>query len=68
MGRDGFVMGIDLALGLQLGRTKVAFSSDLPRVQQVIDVENRIRDRADTFVRGLPFLLQLNVLRFGFLF
>jgi hypothetical protein len=68
MGREGFVMGIDLAFGLQLGRTKVAFSSDLPRVQQVIDVENRIRDRADTFVRGLPFLLQLNLLRFGFLF
>jgi hypothetical protein len=68
MGRDGFVMGIDLALGLQLGRTRVTFSSDLPRIQQVIDIEDKIRGRADTWVRGLPFLLQVNVLRFGFLF
>jgi hypothetical protein len=68
MGRDGFVMGIDISLGLQLGRTRVSFSSELPRVQQVIDVENRIRNRADTWIRGLPFLLQVNVLRFGFLF
>jgi hypothetical protein len=68
MGRDGFVMGIDIALGLQLGRTRVDFSSDLPRIQQVIDIEDKIRNRADTWVRGLPFLLQVNVLRFGFLF
>jgi hypothetical protein len=68
MGRDGFVMGIDVSLGLQLGRTRVSFSSELPRVQQVIDVENSIRNRADTWIRGLPFLLQVNVLRFGFLF
>jgi hypothetical protein len=68
MGRDGVVMGIDISLGLQLGRTTVSFSSDLPRVKQVIDVEDKIRNRADTWIRGLPFLLQVNVLRFGFLF
>jgi hypothetical protein len=68
MGRSGFVMGIDLAFGLQLGRTKVTFQSDLPRIQQVMDVEAKIRKRGDTFVRGLPFLLQLNLIRMGFLF
>jgi hypothetical protein len=68
MGRSGFVMGIDLAFGLQMGRTRVTFQSDLPRIQQVMDVEAKIRKRGDTFVRGLPFLLQLNLIRMGFLF
>ena len=68
MGREGFVMGIDLSLGLQLGGTRVSFSSDLPRIKEVTDVEDRIRNRADTWIRGLPFLLQVNILRFGLLF
>jgi hypothetical protein len=68
MGRSGFVMGIDLSLGLRLGGTRVSFSSDLPRIQEVTDVEDRIRSRANTWIRGLPFLLQVNILRFGVLF
>jgi hypothetical protein len=68
MGRSGFVMGIDLAFGLQLGRTRVSFQSDLPRIPEVIAIEDKIRKRGDTFVRSLPFLLQLNLIRMGFLF
>lgn len=67
-GRSGFIMGIDLGFGVQLGSNTVSFSSDLPRVAEVIDAENKIRDRADTWIRGLPFLLQLNLLRIGYLF
>jgi hypothetical protein len=68
MGRSGFVLGIDLALGFQLGSNKVTFSTDLPRVMEVTDVEEKIRRRADAWVRALPFLAQLNLLRLGFLF
>jgi hypothetical protein len=68
MGRSGFVAGIDLALGIQLGNNKVEFTTDLPRLPEVIAEENKIRNRADAWVRNLPFLLQLNLLRLGFLF
>jgi hypothetical protein len=68
MGRSGFAVGIDLALGIQLGNNHVELTTDLPRIQEVIDAENKIRDRADAWVRKLPFLLQLNLLRLGFLF
>jgi hypothetical protein len=72
MGRDGFVMGIDLALGIQLGGNTVEFDSGLPpgvrQIEEVMKVENDIRKRADTFIRDLPFLAQVNLIRFGFLF
>ena len=68
MGRNGFVMGIDLSLGLRLAGTRVSFTSDLPRIQEVIDAEDKIRNRANTWIRGLPFLFQVNLLRFAFLF
>jgi hypothetical protein len=68
MGRSGFSAGIDLAFGIQLGRNTVEFTTDLPRIQQVMEVEDKIRNRADAWVRKLPFLLQLNLLRLGFLF
>lgn len=68
MGRSGFVAGIDLALGIQLGNNKVEFTTDLPQIPEVIAEENKIRNRADAWVRNLPFLLQLNLLRLGFLF
>jgi hypothetical protein len=68
MGRSGFVMGVDLALGVQLGGNTVEFGSSLPRIDQVIAAENKIRNRADKFVRDLPLLVQMNLLRFGYLF
>jgi hypothetical protein len=68
MSRSGLVFGIDLGFGIQLGKNKVEFSTDLPRVAEVEDEENKIRDRADKTVRALPFLMQLNLLRIGFLF
>jgi hypothetical protein len=68
LGRSGFVMGIDLAFGIQLGRNTVELDSTLPRVDEVVAAEKKIRDRADKFVRAIPFLLQLNLIRIGFLF
>ncbi|HEX4351522.1 MAG TPA: hypothetical protein VHZ95_01385, partial [Polyangiales bacterium] len=68
MGRSGFIIGTDLALGIQLGRTKIGFDSDLPQIPQVVAVENKVRKRADAFVSGLPFLAQLNLIRLGFIF
>mgnify|MGYP003546812678 CR=1 FL=1 len=68
MGRSGFVLGIDLAFGIQLGGNTVEFSTTLPRVAEVEAAENKIRNRADKFVRALPFLLQLNLFRIGYLF
>jgi hypothetical protein len=68
MGRSGFSVGIDLAVGVQLGANTVEFSSTLPQIQQVVNVQNKIRNRADKFVRSLPFLLQANLVRIGFLF
>ena len=67
-GRSGFALGADLALGVQLGGNRVRFSTDLPRLDEVIAAEDEIRRRADTWVRTLPFLLQLNLVRVGFLF
>ena len=68
LGRAGFVLGIDLAFGIQLGSNTVEFSTDLPRIQEVMDAEEKVRKRADAWVRALPFLLQLNLLRIGYLF
>jgi hypothetical protein len=68
MGRSGLVLGIDLAFGIQLGGRTVEFSTSLPRVQEVIAVEDKIRQRADDWVGALPFLLQLNLIRIGYLF
>jgi hypothetical protein len=66
--RSGFAVGFDLAFGLQLGGNTVAFSTDLPRLPEVVQTEEKIRNRADAWVRALPFLLQLNLIRIGFLF
>jgi len=68
MGRSGFVLGFDLAFGIQLGRNTVSLESDLPRIAEVVAIEQKIRDRADKWVRAIPFLLQLNLIRVGFFF
>ena len=68
LGRAGFVMGLDLVFGIQLGGNSVELESTLPRVDEVVAAEKKIRDRADKFVRAIPFLLQLNLIRIGFLF
>jgi len=67
-GRSGLALGADLAVGVQLGGNRVQFGTDLPRFPEVIAAEDEIRRRADTWVRTLPFLLQLNLVRIGFLF
>jgi len=68
MGRSGFILGTDLAFGVQLGGNTVEFSTDLPRIPEVIAAEDKVRRRADAWVRAIPFLLQFNVIRVGFLF
>jgi hypothetical protein len=69
MGRDGFVMGIDLGFNLPLGGTDVEFSgsglSDDPMVAQL---RSDIADAADKGIGLIPFIPQLNLLRIGYLF
>jgi hypothetical protein len=70
MGHDGFVMGIDLALGIPLGGTDVDFETTAPGADltAVADAKQSINDAADTAVSLLPVLFQLNLLRIGYLF
>jgi hypothetical protein len=71
-GRDGFVFGIDLGIGIRLSDADVKLDTDLPpeieSIPQVIDAENQIRKAANQWVDWLPFTLQLNVLRLSYLF
>jgi hypothetical protein len=69
MGRDGFIMGIDLGFNLPLGGTDVEFSgsglSDDPMVAQL---RSDIEDAAEKGIGLIPFIPQLNLLRIGYLF
>jgi hypothetical protein len=70
MGHDGFVMGIDLALGIPLGDSDADITvkgagADDDAIQGKID---KLNDVADTFVNLLPVTFQLNLLRIGYLF
>jgi hypothetical protein len=67
MGRDGFVMGIDLALGIPLGSSDVDFSGPALTAEQVAQQQD-IEDAADIFVNALPMTFQLNLIRIGYLF
>ena len=75
MGREGFVMGIDLGLHIPLGSTDVEF--DMPTgcedlgattVAAVMDMQDQINDAADKVVKVIPVVPQLNLLRIGYLF
>jgi hypothetical protein len=68
MSRSGLIIGVDFALGIQLGANTVEFSSNLPQIQQVIAAQDKIRNRAAKFVTSLPFLLQANLIRIGYAF
>jgi hypothetical protein len=69
MGRDGFIMGIDLGFNIPLGGTDVEFSgsglSDDPMVAQL---RSDIEDAAEKGIGLIPFIPQLNLLRIGYLF
>lgn len=70
MGRSGFVFGIDLGFNVPLGSTDVEFagiaSSASP--ETMADLRQQIKDAAETGINLAPFIPQLNLLRFGYLF
>jgi hypothetical protein len=74
MGHDGFVMGIDLALGIPLGGSDVSVDSSLPAGSDAMaaadyaEAVNSLEDAADSFIKIMPVLPQLNLLRIGYLF
>lgn len=74
MGHDGFVMGIDLALGIPLGGSDVVIDSSAPagapadQVASYNEAVGNLRDVADKAIKVLPVLPQLNLLRVGYLF
>jgi hypothetical protein len=69
MGRDGFVMGIDLGFNIPLGGTDVGFSGADPDVYPAAaQAQNDIKDAANDAVSLMPVIPQFNVLRIGYLF
>jgi hypothetical protein len=67
-GRDGFVFGIDLGFGFRLSSADVKIDTNLPPFPEVVKAENDFRRAANKWVEWLPFTLQLNLLRIGYLF
>ncbi|MDD9937407.1 MAG: hypothetical protein OXT09_27600, partial [Myxococcales bacterium] len=69
LGHDGFVVGIDLALGIPLGGTAVDFEGNGTGTEDDIQVlEDNVQDAADTLIDILPVIPQLNLLRIGYIF
>jgi hypothetical protein len=69
MGRDGFVMGIDLGFNVPLGGTDVEFKgSDVGSDPMVAELRGDIEDAAEKGIGLIPFIPQLNLLRIGYLF
>jgi hypothetical protein len=69
MGRDGFVMGIDLGFNIPLGGTDVDFNGADPDVYpEAMAAQSSIEDTAEKGVKLIPVIPQFNVLRIGYLF
>jgi hypothetical protein len=73
LGGDGFVMGIDLALGVPLGDTDVVFAGERPSGNEPLEVmydnsRDTIESVAETFLELLPMTFQLNLFRIGYIF
>ena len=71
MGHDGFVMGIDLALEIPLGSSNVDFSGNGSNAMTnagFAKARSNIKKGADVVVNMLPVLVQLNLIRIGYLF
>lgn len=73
LGGDGFVMGIDLALGVPLGDKQVQFAGEAPssngRLETMYnDGKDSIEAIAETFLELLPMTFQLNLFRIGYIF
>lgn len=67
MGRSGFVLGIDLGIGIRLRAVDPKLETNLPQVPEVVEAEGEFRRAAKSWIEWLPFTVQLNVLRLGFL-
>jgi len=73
LGGDGFVMGIDLALGVPLGDTDVVFAGERPSGNQQLEAmydssKDTIESVAETLLELLPMTFQLNLFRIGYIF
>ena len=67
MGRNGFVLGIDLGIGIRLKSVDPKLETNLPQIPEVVEAEGEFRRAAKAWIEWLPFTVQLNVLRLGFL-
>jgi hypothetical protein len=75
LGGEGFVMGIDLALGIPLGSADVEFDSEMPdendnplAAEAYADQKRDIEDFAEVVLEILPATFQLNLIRIGYIF
>jgi hypothetical protein len=70
MGQSGFVFGIDLGFNVPLGSTEVEFAGNASNVsaETMADLRQQVKDAAETGINLAPFIPQLNLLRFGYLF
>jgi hypothetical protein len=69
-GRDGFVLGVDLALLIPLGSKTLDLTvlQGDPNSLQVQLVQQDVQDDADTILDALPVVFQVNLIRLGYLF
>ena len=75
LGGKGFVMGIDLALGVPLGGVEVTFDSQMPsasanpELARAYDQQKKdIQNLAEDVLEFLPMTFQLNLFRIGYIF
>jgi hypothetical protein len=72
IGHDGFVMGIDAALEVPLSSVHVTLDSTKPTdpaaLAQYDMLKKDIESAADDVLNILPFLVQLNLIRVGYMF
>ena len=73
LGHDGLVLGIDLAIEIPLANADIAidagqFAND-PLAQPAYDaIKKELKDTADGVINLLPFVVQLNLIRIGYIF
>jgi hypothetical protein len=77
MGRDGFVMGMDLGLMLPLGGSTVSITNmqvhrdvngmAIPQ-SEIDDARGEVEGELEKVVDAMPVFFQLNLLRIGYLF
>lgn len=70
MGRDGFVLGMDVALLVRLSGTRLSFEAEngIADIEEIQKAQADIEDAASMVLDSLPFLVQFNIVRIGYLF